>query len=864
MKTRFSHFKLLLYVVVTLSFFSATKISAQPGWAKSYGANIVSGGSKPVYTLQTYDGGFLTMSALDSTSMFSRPFIFKTASDGTLLWQQTLPGMYKITINTTLPMQLPDSGFMLVFPTPSIAGNNNDLFPTDSLTILKLDKNGNKIWQHYLSKFSFSTFTNQFDTLYTKFMNTRWASRLMSNGNILLLGNFQRMMNSSTKGWTRLGIETDTAGAVVNSTVIDTVVTYPINTSMSSANVPFRLVSSPLGFLFAERFLLNTIPYDSYALVDNAMNIVWKKVLPTNFNIDAFEFTPADSGFILVSNQLPQLIKLDKSGNVLWTSASLNIPSITSLKNVKPTADGGYIVTGATASRMILAKTDANGNMQWYSILAPTALNPEIGYNVLSTADTGYLISGTITDIITGARQVRLVKTDSLGNVTTNYISGNVFNDVNGNCTLDGGEPGIGGRIIELTPGFIYTSTDSLGDYSFESGPGTFNVKLLPYPNNLSVSCPVNGYTVTLANSYDSVFAKNFADSILIHCSDLVIHAGIDEIRPCMKSTIGIAYHNNGTDTAFNVVVNYQVNDPDIIPYSSSVPYTFILPDLYQLQIGTVPPGKSGVILIYDSVSCSAVAGSMKCMSASITPISGDCDTTNNTKNFCRSVITSYDPNDKQVESKNVSANGYVTGERINNSDELNYMIRFQNTGTDTAFSIVVVDTLSPLIDIASVQPGASSAAYSFKVLGPRVLQWTFSNINLPDSTTDAEGSHGFLAFTAKQTANNIDGAIINNAAAIIFDFNAGVLTNICSDTVQLSGSGVAMLGGNTSINIFPNPTSGRFTFNSPLKHVMLKIYNQLGETVFTEQFTDALFNEELHLNGASGMRPFIELCQRV
>ena len=70
---------------------------------------------------------------------------------------------------------------------------------------------------------------------------------------------------------------------------------------------------------------------------------------------------------------------------------------------------------------------------------------------------------------------------------------------------------------------------------------------------------------------------------------------------------------------------------------------------------------------------------------------------------------------------------------------------RFQNTGTDTAFTVVIRDTLDIDFDIFSVVSGVSSHSYEFKMYGPRVLEWTFNDINLPDSAANQEGSNGFL-----------------------------------------------------------------------------------------------------------------------
>ena len=140
---------------------------------------------------------------------------------------------------------------------------------------------------------------------------------------------------------------------------------------------------------------------------------------------------------------------------------------------------------------------------------------------------------------------------------------------------------------------------------------------------------------------------------------------------------------------------------------------------------------------------------------------------------FCGIVEGSYDPNDKR---------GYPIGisdqHLIQANLQLQYVIRFQNTGTDTAFTVVIRDTLDTNLNIFTISPGVSSHDYTFRKYGPRVLEWTFENILLPDSTTNEPGSNGFITFTVDQAPNLIEGTLITNNADIYFDYNTPIITN--------------------------------------------------------------------------------------
>lgn len=140
---------------------------------------------------------------------------------------------------------------------------------------------------------------------------------------------------------------------------------------------------------------------------------------------------------------------------------------------------------------------------------------------------------------------------------------------------------------------------------------------------------------------------------------------------------------------------------------------------------------------------------------------------------YCGLVTASYDPNDKT---------GYPLGSGpehiIAPNGKLDYVIRFQNTGTDTAFTVFIRDTLDTDVDIFSLQTGISSHPYTFRMFGQRVLEWTFDHIMLPDSNINAEKSNGFVTYTVRQNRNLSDNTEIQNAAAIYFDYNDPIITN--------------------------------------------------------------------------------------
>src|SRR5690606_2872236 len=145
----------------------------------------------------------------------------------------------------------------------------------------------------------------------------------------------------------------------------------------------------------------------------------------------------------------------------------------------------------------------------------------------------------------------------------------------------------------------------------------------------------------------------------------------------------------------------------------------------------------------------------------------------------------------------------------------LDYMIRFQNTGTDTAYKVVIKDSLPEYLDPATIQFGVSSHPYLINITGNEtpILEFTFNNINLPHSALNEPDSHGFVKFKAT-TYDSLENDIqVNNNANIYFDYNYPILTN----TAQITISDIVLINSPLTvpsylpdnITVYPNPTSG-------------------------------------------------------
>ena len=170
----------------------------------------------------------------------------------------------------------------------------------------------------------------------------------------------------------------------------------------------------------------------------------------------------------------------------------------------------------------------------------------------------------------------------------------------------------------------------------------------------------------------------------------------------------------------------------------------------------------------------------------------------------------------------------------------------------------MIRDTLDIDFDIFSVVSGVSSHSYEFKMYGPRVLEWTFNDINLPDSAANQEGSNGFVTFHVEQVRDLAPGTEITNDADIYFDKNAPITTNT---TIHRIYEGFVNVLGiehfeakGKDLLIFPNPSTNKITIQSEYAvFEKFRIYDQTGRPVHHGQLSGLLTEVNLnHLSNGS------------
>ena len=230
---------------------------------------------------------------------------------------------------------------------------------------------------------------------------------------------------------------------------------------------------------------------------------------------------------------------------------------------------------------------------------------------------------------------------------------------------------------------------------------------------------------------------------------------------------------------------------------------------------------------------------------------------------ICLEIRDSYDPNDKQIFPAGVGVD-----KRVRHQVPLDFLIRFQNTGTDTAYKVVITDTLNQNLDLATLEFGAASHPYriEFTGAGKTIMKFTFDKINLVDSFTNEPKSHGFISFKITPYDSIPNGTIVKNSADIYFDFNLPIKTNTTQVSIDDRLPTGATLNLVTSvkqnntiyeaIHVYPNPftqtTNFEFVYNT--KAMQLIVYNINGDLVANENITHQTMCQFHRNNLSNGM----------
>ncbi len=526
----------------------------------------------------------------------------------------------------------------------------------------------------------------------------------------------------------------------------------------------------------------------------------------------------------------------------------------------KITIDSSYIsntvdiVDTSSASLLGTPNVDTSGVSPWiFTVQIWNASNAD-------DHPPGYVHFATpVTKIVCGTDTLRYISSyDSL--LVTNPclygdISGTVYIDNNANCTFDSGDS----YLNEIHLNIVENLSSPAGILSFLGATWGGSAYTFPY---LQQSWMVN-YTVSLPSYYAFIFPYSPCFTVYAPFTTLP-HTGIDFPLQCTSlcdlqcnalTPGSIRLHrdlyiqpyvsNTGCDTqsgTFTMILdNRVIYDPLLSLYPPDTVHGDTLIWNYSgltnlSAIGTAYWNSflSDIHLFLDTT---VVVGDTLCFSGYTGIPAVDVDPLNNSFSFCIPVVYSYDPNEKAVSPRGAGAEGYIPG----GHDTLTYTLHFQNTGTAAAINVDIIDTLDSHINAASFRILGTSANMEPQWLAPGVVEFSFNNINLPDSGDNFAASQGAVQFSVALNNGLVPGTQIKNTGYIYFDSNPAVVTNTVLNTIDSEAvtTDVHPLIANTVVAIYPNPTTDELTIKMPPNaYNTFTVTNSIGQQMIEQSIT--------------------------
>ena len=391
-------------------------------------------------------------------------------------------------------------------------------------------------------------------------------------------------------------------------------------------------------------------------------------------------------------------------------------------------------------------------------------------------------------------------------------VSGSSWYDVDADCVHDPGEVPIPFSTLTIQPGDQHVITGLDGTFSYLIANGNYTlaqddptlVQICPVPVPVPFSMNTDVQSIDLANGSTVPL-------------DLVLYAADGVARPGMNYGLS-AEIRNPTPQISGPVTVVLTTDPLLEFVNASPTPTSITGNVITWDMAALGSFEVADVHANFLVPIGTLLGTSLSSVIEVSNTLPESNLANNTASLNTIVVNSYDPNDKvAATSSGLSSMLYF----IDEDEWIDYTIRFQNTGTAEAIDVVVTDTLPPEFDMSSFEQGAASHAFDVAFKPGRVVQWTFGNINLPDSNANEALSHGAVAFRIRPRLPLLPGTNIENIANIFFDFNEPVITE---PSVLVAEFSTGVITKTTpEVTLLPNPARDVFEIRG-LEHDPLRV----------------------------------------
>lgn len=456
-----------------------------------------------------------------------------------------------------------------------------------------------------------------------------------------------------------------------------------------------------------------------------------------------------------------------------------------------------------------------NGN-SWTAFFRETEISP-MGLNqfYLTRAGKSLFFSGEFTAL--GGNEARHIVELKPG---YSMVKGRVYKDKNGSCQYDSGDEISQGVIVSLNGGQSYCSTDEQGMYTFMPGNGSMH-SLTVFPDQGNKAGCLGDLIQISLPAHDTTVIRDIPlieDASPAEAELLVQGAGGFKARHGYKNAYTITYKSGELPQGelhlkFPLGLHFQKADKPLLhSYQDEL--------IWEVEQDTV-------------INLEFLMDPTKFSTGDTLDFHGFVKHTSNStvldSRLRQTVVSAFDPNDKQSNKQKIATD----------ETSLEYHIRFQNLGNDSAVSVFIVDTISPSLPMQYIRVLGNSHSAQYKLnykIRDHAIIWSFNDIYLPPKITAGEmQSSGFVTMKAGLAGNLKPGDKIENQAHIYFDYQDPVATNVAStEVIQILINGP----DGSALTISPNPASHNFYLNcEPFLIRSAEVYDAAGRKIFGKEF---------------------------
>ncbi len=420
------------------------------------------------------------------------------------------------------------------------------------------------------------------------------------------------------------------------------------------------------------------------------------------------------------------------------------------------------------------------------------------------------------------------------------------FYDTNENGIFDGDDYGLQNQAFTLQPDEVYT-------YSNESGITTFLVTEGEYTLVLAenafweLTTETYQYPVTLD---DAGTQYNFGLKPVTGFSLVQGDLTSAPTRCGFEVKHWLSYKNEGTNTADGVL---RLTPDALTDFVNADPLpSYVDGDvLYWTFEDLLPTYEEQIEITFQMPGVDFIGTNLTSI-GEVWSLDETGDTLSENKFFYTSELTcAYDPNDKLVTPEGEGDDNYT----LFIDSLLEYTVRFQNTGNDTAFNVFITDTLSENLDWETFEVISSSHELkTFYEPENGFIEFRFDNIELPDSNVNEPLSHGFVKYQIEIEEGLPENTSVENTAHIYFDFNPAIVTNTTQNTMvtEIPVSIIA-IDDKQSLHLYPNPARDYvyLNFEGEINEpISIKLLDVVGNEILAKE--NIFHQEQLNVSSLS------------